>query len=774
MIYLNNDSIHFQTVFIPRQSYQSGTTRNPDYGTGLTPGDVYNIIADSPAFSSVEYDSTDKKIYFYNGDGEKLTPEIDCTDFIKDGMVNEVYIENNNLVIVFNTDAGKEDIVIPLTDIFNPDDYYTKQQTDTAISEATSGLQETLVSGENIKTVNNQSILGSGDIHIDGASYSAGTNIEITEENVINVTGITVPTKTSDLTNDSGFVDSGDVQTQIESAITDMATTGDLATLKTEIEAEIPDVSDFVTSGDVATQIDSALTDYSTTEQVNQAIASAKTEIEAEIPDVSDFVTSADVQTQIESALTDYATTGDLADLKTEIEAEIPDVSDFVTSADVENRISGFEETTSKALNTLNTDKQETLVSGENIKTVNNQSLLGSGNIEISAGTEYSAGTNIDITNNVISVTGITVPTKTSDLTNDSGFVDSGDVATQIESALTDYPTTQEMESAISSARSEIEAEIPDVSDFVTSADVETQITGKGYVTSGDVQTQIESAVTDMATTGDLATLKTEIEAEIPDVSDFVTSGDVENIVEERIGGFEETTARALNTLNTNQENLENRVDGFEETTSRALNNLNDNKQETLVSGESIKTINNQSLLGEGNIEISGGSGGANVIELTKAEYEALTSYTEDAIYVITDADTVDIDDFATTGDVATLQTTVSGLSSTKADKANVSASSGRRFPAWNSQGIITGATGNTAYEQSLNINGTSKTMIQATNSSFGTIYAPTSAGTAGQVLTSNGSGAPGWTAFKFWFGTQAQYDAITTKDSNTIYFITD
>lgn len=39
-------------------------------------------------------------------------------------------------------------------------------------------------------------------------------------------------------------------------------------------------------------------------------------------------------------------------------------------------------------LNTALTGKQETLVSGTNIKTVNNQSLLGSGNIEISAGVQ--------------------------------------------------------------------------------------------------------------------------------------------------------------------------------------------------------------------------------------------------------------------------------------------------------------------------------------------------------------------------------------------------
>lgn len=100
-------------------------------------------------------------------------------------------------------------------------------------------------------------------------------------------------------------------------------------------------------------------------------------------------------------------------------------------------------------------------------KTINNQSIVGSGNINIqggdgvsvssitqaeydelpssaktddiiwiitdvnpSGGDAYSAGTNIDITNNVISVTGITVPTDVSDLNNDSGYLTSSDLKT--------------------------------------------------------------------------------------------------------------------------------------------------------------------------------------------------------------------------------------------------------------------------------------------------------------------------------------------------------
>ena len=45
---------------------------------------------------------------------------------------------------------------------------YTKTETDNAITAATSTKQDTLVSGTNIKTINNESILGSGNITIQG------------------------------------------------------------------------------------------------------------------------------------------------------------------------------------------------------------------------------------------------------------------------------------------------------------------------------------------------------------------------------------------------------------------------------------------------------------------------------------------------------------------------------------------------------------------------------------------------------------------------------
>lgn len=77
-------------------------------------------------FDGAEYDSISKRINFKHG--QTVKAYIDATAFIKDGMVSNVEISGGNLVITFNADAGKETITIPLTDIFNPENYYTKSE----------------------------------------------------------------------------------------------------------------------------------------------------------------------------------------------------------------------------------------------------------------------------------------------------------------------------------------------------------------------------------------------------------------------------------------------------------------------------------------------------------------------------------------------------------------------------------------------------------------------------------------------------------------------
>lgn len=134
--------------------------------------DILTISGDSADYADgAEYDSTNKLIYLKHGN-TRLSGPIDATAFIKDGMVENATVTvptsgshsgQTCLVITFNTDSGKEDIEIPISQIFDASNYYTKTDVDTALS----GKQDTLVSGTNIKTVNGTTLLGSGNIDAD-------------------------------------------------------------------------------------------------------------------------------------------------------------------------------------------------------------------------------------------------------------------------------------------------------------------------------------------------------------------------------------------------------------------------------------------------------------------------------------------------------------------------------------------------------------------------------------------------------------------------------
>lgn len=166
-------------------------------------------------FDEVEYDSSGKTIDFYS-DGA-LVDSIDATDFIKDGMVDQVELielsGDTYLHIVFNTDAGKEPIDIPLGDLFDADNYYTKQETDDLLDDKLDAsaytpvdltdyytkqevddlipevpsldgyATETWVQNQGyinqIKTINNISLIGEGNIQIgSGGTIDAYTKEE--------------------------------------------------------------------------------------------------------------------------------------------------------------------------------------------------------------------------------------------------------------------------------------------------------------------------------------------------------------------------------------------------------------------------------------------------------------------------------------------------------------------------------------------------------------------------------------------------------------------
>ena len=79
--------------------------------------------------ASLIYDSKTEKIELLNADGVTIS-EIDATAFVKDGMVNNVAVVGDYLVITFNTDAGKEAINIPMSSFFDASAYYTKTEVD--------------------------------------------------------------------------------------------------------------------------------------------------------------------------------------------------------------------------------------------------------------------------------------------------------------------------------------------------------------------------------------------------------------------------------------------------------------------------------------------------------------------------------------------------------------------------------------------------------------------------------------------------------------------
>lgn len=100
--------------------------------------------------------------------------------------------------------------------------------------------------------------------------------------------------------------------------------------------------------------------------------------LKTDIPDTSGFITEAQVDTKLES----YAPKGDYA-LKTEIPTN---VSDLVNDAGFQTAEDITSATENLATKTELSGKQDTLVSGTNIKTINGNPILGEGNIEIQGG----------------------------------------------------------------------------------------------------------------------------------------------------------------------------------------------------------------------------------------------------------------------------------------------------------------------------------------------------------------------------------------------------
>lgn len=208
-------------------------TANTDIHVTIADKNAWNAKVDESdiagLFGNVLYDSTTQRINFYHeSTGGTVLAYIDASDFVKDAFLDSVVVEDRVvsgetvpcLVFTWNTDAGKSETVIPIGGTFDPSNYYTKTEIDNIVTgitedidEATSGKadttavtavnnaltahtsdstihvpaseistaldgkQDALVSGTNIKTINGNSLLGSGNLEVQTLPTVQGTTL---------------------------------------------------------------------------------------------------------------------------------------------------------------------------------------------------------------------------------------------------------------------------------------------------------------------------------------------------------------------------------------------------------------------------------------------------------------------------------------------------------------------------------------------------------------------------------------------------------------------
>ena len=129
--------------------------------------------------------------------------EADVTNL--NNETNLLEADVNNLKSEINLKADKTEIPTKTSDLTNDSNYITASYHDAT-------KQDVLVSGTNIKTINNQDILGSGNIEVESSAVWGNITGELHNQQDLhnelqakaNLTDI--PIKTSELFNDSGYI----------------------------------------------------------------------------------------------------------------------------------------------------------------------------------------------------------------------------------------------------------------------------------------------------------------------------------------------------------------------------------------------------------------------------------------------------------------------------------------------------------------------------------------------------------------------------------------
>ena len=295
--------------------------------------DISDIPSVTGYADSVQYNTTSKYVEFYHGGtGGTKVYEFDASPFLIDGMVESVVItsitsggsEVTVLEITWNSAAGGQVTDIPLSEIFDASNYYTKSQVDTALANKADLSAATITTSESGAVTSSITTSYSTDLQYD---YS-----------------------------DSVYYFSGHMQS-----------------IQYMIESFTIKYSDGTNEVSVNQNQTGETSDYTFTMTVSDFVFQTKGS--KKITRVN-FTFDSSYKTL--DYTYKYSNDTEIA-VSTYIEDEInPALSNKVDSS----TYTAYTADTATAL----AGKQATLVSGTNIKTVNNESLLGSGNITIQGG----------------------------------------------------------------------------------------------------------------------------------------------------------------------------------------------------------------------------------------------------------------------------------------------------------------------------------------------------------------------------------------------------
>ena len=486
----------------------AGKQPTGDYATRSELPDI------TPYIDGVVYSSTTKTINFYHD--TTLVAQVDATDFIKDGMVTNVAIVSGNLVITFNTDAGQEPISIPLTDIFNPANYYTSAETASAIETA---------SGNTIDWVKNQNYLTE---HQSLTDYALKTDV------------ISADTATSGATID--WVKSQNYLTEHQS------------------------LANYYTSAETDNAISTATNDMATQTWVGeQGYLTEHQDIsgKADISDVNSALT------EVNTAIEGKQDKGNYVSAST--------LGDYYTSAQTDQLLSGKQATGDYALKS-DVTSADTAVSGATIDWVKSQNYL----TEHQSLDDYYTSAQTDT--KIATASGLTVT-----------WVIDQHYLTEHQS-LDDYYTSAQTDQKIHEATSAITV---DLTDYYTSAQTNTAINN---ATSGKTDKSVFDTHTGNTTVHITAEERTSWNAK----SNF--SGDYNDL----------TNKPTIPTVPTNVSAFNNDAGYLTQHQSLA---------DYYTSAQTNNAIN----------EATSAISGNDVVELTQAEYEALTAVSENTMYIITD-----------------------------------------------------------------------------------------------------------------------------------------